>query len=503
MLNVGAPAAETPPSRTWQFSKTKLCKFEIIGMCTKGESCPFAHDKEELKPLPDLACTKLCKTLIHTGACNIKGCKYAHCKEELRSTSTFHKTKLCRFSQVGHCALGSKCNFAHSASELKQPSGGQNFPGTGPGQEGLSPLTDDVPQDLDSGSLVAEDEGWVDNDEVQKEYYGRLPQFLMSPELAEVAGISPCPPGVTCQASLARRPRRRRGGRGARDRAVRRGANRAVDDCGNQGCMKEDTVETNTVSRIGDDVVEGVGPSVAVAGVLPARTGLKDWLNAPSVPRQGGATVTRVPPGHVLIPGSSGVGARSLDSYPAYVTQTASDFVVKNTFLELGGAGRPLRPIRSAAGRLDQLDGHCESRDLVGVGRASSFGDFERMEGLSRHFQRHADDTDVAGGVGDLSQGDFAVGAGQDRMSLGPVGSVAAGGVGKGNMQATFMATQGAVRPYGVVEEPPVTEWPHAGREDDMWQVKNTFLSFSPQTKPMRTVRTAEGALCVLADDDR
>jgi len=106
-------------SRTWHFSKTKMCKFHIIGACSKGPACPFAHSKAEMRPLPDLTCTKLCKALIETGVCNDKNCSYAHNKVELRTTSTYHKTKLCRFSLMGHCALGSKCNFAHTADELR------------------------------------------------------------------------------------------------------------------------------------------------------------------------------------------------------------------------------------------------------------------------------------------------------------------------------------------------------------------------------------------------
>jgi len=115
----GALDGDSRQNRTWQFTKTKLCKFHIIGMCVKGESCPFAHDKEELRPLPDLTRTKLCKRLIQTGSCEDSSCTYAHTKEELRATSTFHKTKLCRFSQIGHCALGAKCNFAHSPDEVR------------------------------------------------------------------------------------------------------------------------------------------------------------------------------------------------------------------------------------------------------------------------------------------------------------------------------------------------------------------------------------------------
>lgn len=107
--------------RVCQFTKTKLCKFNVLGKCTKGLSCPFAHENQDLRKLPDLRRTKLCKVLIQTGQCSKKSCMYAHSKEELRSTGAYHKTKLCRFMQTGHCTLGGKCNFAHSAVELREP----------------------------------------------------------------------------------------------------------------------------------------------------------------------------------------------------------------------------------------------------------------------------------------------------------------------------------------------------------------------------------------------
>lgn len=71
------------------FQKTKMCKFHILGMCSKGEGCQFAHTKDELAALPDLFRTKLCKTLINTGVCEDPECKYAHNREELRTNSVF------------------------------------------------------------------------------------------------------------------------------------------------------------------------------------------------------------------------------------------------------------------------------------------------------------------------------------------------------------------------------------------------------------------------------
>lgn len=66
------------------FEKTKMCKFFILGSCTKGNQCRFAHDPSQLQQLPDLAKTKLCKSLIATGFCDNPDCKYAHNREELR-----------------------------------------------------------------------------------------------------------------------------------------------------------------------------------------------------------------------------------------------------------------------------------------------------------------------------------------------------------------------------------------------------------------------------------
>lgn len=75
---------EAKAERIVLFRKTKMCKFHILGVCAKGDGCKFAHQKEDLCPLPDLSRTKLCKTLISTGICTDPECTYAHNKEELR-----------------------------------------------------------------------------------------------------------------------------------------------------------------------------------------------------------------------------------------------------------------------------------------------------------------------------------------------------------------------------------------------------------------------------------
>lgn len=74
------------PTDSWGdiFVKTKMCRFHLLGICSKGATCPFAHESTEINPLPDLHKTKLCKTLINTGKCGDPDCTYAHNKEELR-----------------------------------------------------------------------------------------------------------------------------------------------------------------------------------------------------------------------------------------------------------------------------------------------------------------------------------------------------------------------------------------------------------------------------------
>jgi len=113
--------AQRQHQRLLQFSKTKLCKFEVLGLCTKGNSCPFAHGQDEMKSLPDLHCTKLCAAMLQTGKCSKEKCTFAHSKAELRSTGAFHKTKLCRFESKsgGYCTLGARCTFAHTIDEVR------------------------------------------------------------------------------------------------------------------------------------------------------------------------------------------------------------------------------------------------------------------------------------------------------------------------------------------------------------------------------------------------
>ncbi|CAK0911772.1 unnamed protein product, partial [Prorocentrum cordatum] len=72
------------PRQPALFHKTKMCKFNQLGMCTRGEMCRFAHGRLDMNPLPDLSQTKLCKELLGTGQCSDPSCKFAHTRQELR-----------------------------------------------------------------------------------------------------------------------------------------------------------------------------------------------------------------------------------------------------------------------------------------------------------------------------------------------------------------------------------------------------------------------------------
>lgn len=80
-----AAAAAEKPANLRIFRKTKMCKFNMMGRCNRTASCMFAHDAEELQPLPDFRCTKMCPDLSETGRCD-KGaaCTFAHSTKELR-----------------------------------------------------------------------------------------------------------------------------------------------------------------------------------------------------------------------------------------------------------------------------------------------------------------------------------------------------------------------------------------------------------------------------------
>lgn len=82
----------------FQFRKTELCCFHEQGVCSKGESCPFAHGSEELRPAPNLTKTSLCKKWRkRCCSLNSEDCPFAHGAQELRITEPYLDRRLfCR-----------------------------------------------------------------------------------------------------------------------------------------------------------------------------------------------------------------------------------------------------------------------------------------------------------------------------------------------------------------------------------------------------------------------
>lgn len=93
--------------------KNEVCMSFTEGLCTKGNTCPFAHNLREFggqyKP-------RLCPSFIKTGNCLKKGiCMYAHSKEELPPS---FKCIMCQNFSSGTCRKSNICQFAHGEEEL-------------------------------------------------------------------------------------------------------------------------------------------------------------------------------------------------------------------------------------------------------------------------------------------------------------------------------------------------------------------------------------------------
>lgn len=237
-----------------------------------------------------------------------------------------------------------------------------------------------------------------------------------------------------------------------------------------------------------------------------------DWVAETNSARPLSTSATApLAPAHVSTSGASGLG-----DGPAYVTQMSSDFVVKNTFLEVGGLGAignsfyALRPIRSAAGRLDILgsEDHNDLGELLrGTGESERLGAMRRpasmnqIHGMSAFHPLCADDADGTAGAGSCS-----VSSGLDADRVGEGVSSATGST--CHSQTSYIEQNGGGGPMKDMVGRGLHCPDSLGFESfevfqkNEWQVKNTFLTFSPETKPIRSVRTAEGALCVLADEE-
>jgi len=441
-------ADEDTLRRSRQFSKTKLCKFNIIGMCAKGVQCPFAHSKDELKPLPDLTCTKLCKTLIDSGECTDRSCKFAHTKEELRSTSTFHKTKLCRFSQKGHCALGAKCNFAHSVEEVRQ-------------------LEADIAmlQDIGErhGSQMMQPPPVMFHTPEKHSVRPSAPDAeftsALVPGYLGVSGMtsSQSPLAQTKQAVL-----------GHDEASKQRAGRRAKARLNAPGLVPPRATaaqhaERGLPSSMPGGAAGGLQPSMAY---LMAYSKYESSFSSPSMSYM--AVPSSIATASASTPGSRAMGFATLgptgfkDS-PAYV---ASGYSAETAFSDVHGPGpfggpslpRPVQPSESARsealpvpvtqfGNSEDLCTQFEQMLVSEAAQASS------ADGWSYADWRGASEVLPRGLLNDYDS----------RLLRG----------------GSFQVDQ----------------------SDDRWQVKNTFLTLMPQSRPIRAVRTADGALCSLGGD--
>mmetsp|Transcript_53416 Transcript_53416/g.95854 ORF Transcript_53416/g.95854 Transcript_53416/m.95854 type:complete len:255 (+) Transcript_53416:70-834(+) len=83
-MNSGSLAVLGSQERAQHFKRTKLCKFNLVGACTRGASCNFAHSSEDMTEQPDYSKTRLCAD-FKLGKCLYdSNCKFAHGERELR-----------------------------------------------------------------------------------------------------------------------------------------------------------------------------------------------------------------------------------------------------------------------------------------------------------------------------------------------------------------------------------------------------------------------------------
>lgn len=96
--------------------KTKMCKFFLIGKCSRGKTCNFAHEANDLQPHPDLYRTKPCLALLRTGRCREgDACKYAHSRDEIRMEADTPYTSGTVTPRIGMLEADSIDGFSTSA----------------------------------------------------------------------------------------------------------------------------------------------------------------------------------------------------------------------------------------------------------------------------------------------------------------------------------------------------------------------------------------------------
>jgi len=462
-----------------------------MGKCTKGENCLFAHEKTDLRPLPDLTCTKLCKALIQTGVCTVPDCKYAHNKEELRSTSTFHKTKMCRFALMGHCALGDKCNFAHSPSEIRE-------------------LDDDELEDEDLEEWrQAEAMMMMNLQQQQQQQQNAQSNNMMNGQSQGLVGIGN-------NNGTRGRPGAAHWLGGLMPNAYNVAANsqvavpyRTLGDPGAQGLL----AGQGNVFMLGMPAVATTLPEVdfntdvptdslqANADLARRRGGNKakesgqkafggeGWPGARQQQRPFGADALKeVPIQEAQKKQTNGRGISAIHPGAGVKEQP----VVSSPLVDVSALSTPAADPIITMGDGDAAAGgrHTENSFRAAPGPAPVLS-HSRVPSGSPGFPQDSC-PDLAGGVGpvvDNRDGDAASRLSSTAPSDSSVRKYSAGSPSSTGQEASFMDDGGPAYVKTVVNVNGLV-------------VKNTFLDFTPQLKPMRLVRTAEGALCSMGEDD-
>jgi len=493
--------------RTKVFEKTKMCKFFILGSCSRGPDCHFAHDKEALNNLPNLYRTKLCKTLINTGRCDQPDCRYAHCKDELRIVRGFS-------SGVGPKSGGPEAHGGAEQLEQMQPRQPEGQP-VMPQQR--QPLQQQLPQ---------------------RQQQEALQQQLAAMQMAaEASNID-----LSLQATMMQI------GQAAHAHAAEAVRLQAMAAClqahgGRDGAALAAAMQQHFPHGAGA-LQQGAGamqPAMALMVPPAGATGASAAVGANASPMMGftGPSSGMSAPAPAAVTGSGGrhpkgggAAAASRDAprrgyQPAAPAQAplqlptgGPSVVVKNTFVHMeesltsptpgrlrmvktagasleslakgdGSGSEPLGPV--AAGAVPERDEVARVSPLATAAAAPSHSPGEPMQihpGSLRSLS--SQDLKAMGGGGDDSDDDEATG-----MPL----SQRFGGAGASDMPRAVNGQAGATAS---------TNWNSLPAAEGLsWKIKNTFLSFEasdegPQASPMsgrlRTVCSAAGRLDSLAE---
>mmetsp|Transcript_41899 Transcript_41899/g.76132 ORF Transcript_41899/g.76132 Transcript_41899/m.76132 type:complete len:479 (-) Transcript_41899:77-1513(-) len=459
-----------------QFSKTKMCKFHLMGKCTKGDDCLFAHEKTEMRPLPDLTCTKLCKALIQTGVCTLPDCKYAHNKEELRSTSSFHKTKMCRFALMGHCALGDKCNFAHTSEEIRE----------------LDP--DELLEDDFQDEWNQQQEAMMQN--MRADINAGQPQAMYGlgnngsrgrpGAMSWLGGLLPAnyAPGSNAPVAV---------------------PYRTLGDEGSQGLL----VGQGNVFMLGM-------PAVAANGIIPDPDFNKQTPPPPlpattDLSRRRGNAKTKNQP--------MGTGAEGRSRQVPQIPRTYVADPLKEVQLKGQNQARVEQPAPPPAPKKEQsvITAPLVDDPIITMGDGDAAAGGRHGENTFRAAPGPAmvpavqpplprvptagytPDSDLAGGVGQVV-GSLATdrnSGSTSRMNSSDPSDTPERKYSSGSPSSPSQEVY-----TGAFLEPAGPAYVKKVEKVNGLVVKNTFLDFTPQSQPIRLVRTAEGALCSMGDDD-